>query len=136
MKAAYIVKVGPPEDIRYGDLPVPALGNGDVLVKVSAVCVNPVDTYIRSGQFPMDLPFPFIVGRDMAGVVQGVGPAVTLFQPGDRVWCNNQGYHGRQGTFAEYVAVEEGLLYPLPAGVDDKGARAFTEGDVQGGDRG
>jgi NADPH2:quinone reductase len=122
MQAASIEKVGPPEPIRYGDLPVPALGTGDVLVKVSAVCVNPVDTSIRSGQFPMDLPFPFVVGRDMAGVVQAVGPAVTLFQPGHRVWCNNQGYYGRQGTFAEYIAVDQGLLYPLPAGVDDREA--------------
>src|SRR4051794_21511445 len=126
MQAAYIEKVGPPENIRYGDLPVLALGPGDVLVKVSAVCVNPVDTYIRSGQFPMELPFPFVVGRDMTGVVQAVGPAVTRFHPGDGVWCNNQGYHGRQGTFAEYVAVDEGLPYPLPAGVYEKEAVAFV----------
>jgi NADPH2:quinone reductase len=126
VKVAYIEKVGPPENIHFGDLPVPGLGPGDVLVKVSAVCVNPVDTYIRSGQFPMDLPFPFVVGRDMAGVVAAVGPAVTHFHPGDRVWCNNQGYHGRQGTFAEYVAVDEGLLYPLRAGVDDQEAVAFV----------
>jgi NADPH2:quinone reductase len=126
MKATYIDKVGPPENIRYGDLSVPALGKGDVLVKVSAVCVNPVDTYIRSGQFPMELPFPFVVGRDVAGVVQAVGSAVTRFHPGDRVWCNNQGYHGRQGTFAMYVAVSERLLYPLPAGVNDPEAVAFV----------
>src|SRR5262249_46948223 len=126
LKAADIANVGPPEDIRSGDLPLPALGRDDVLVKVAAVCVNPVDTYIRSGELPMALPFPFVVGRDLTGVVAAVGPAVTRFRPGDRVWCNNQGYHGRQGTFAEYAAVAEGLLYPLPAGVDDREAVAFV----------
>jgi NADPH2:quinone reductase len=62
----------------------------------------------------------------MAGVVQAVGPSVTRFAPGDRVWCNNQGYDGRQGTFAEFLAVREDLLYPLPPGVDDKQAVAFV----------
>ncbi len=126
MKAAYIEQVGPPENIRYGELPLPAVGPKAVLVKVTAVCVNPIDTYVRSGRFPVDLPLPFVVGRDMAGVVEAVGPAVTGFRPGDRCWCNNQGYHGRQGTFAEYVAVDEGLLYPLPPGVNDREAVAFV----------
>ncbi len=127
MKAAYIERVGAPENIRFGDLPLPAIGPGDVLVRVGAVGVNPVDTYIRSGRLPADLPLPIIIGRDMAGVVEAAGPAVRRFRPGDRVWCNNQGYAGRQGTFAEYVAVSEGLLYPLPAGVDEQQARlSFT----------
>jgi NADPH2:quinone reductase len=126
MKAAYIDCVGPPENIHFDDLPAPAVGPSDVLVKTTAVCVDPVDTLIRSGQLPENLPFPFIVGRDMAGVVQAVGPSVRRFVPGDRVWCNNQGHHGRQGTFAELVAVHEDLLYPLPSGVDDKEAVAFV----------
>jgi NADPH:quinone reductase len=126
MKAAYIDHVGPPEGIRFGELPMPAVGPADVLVKVSAVCVDPIDTYIRAGTLPMDLSFPFIIGRDMAGTVESAGVAVTRFARGDRVWCNNQGYHGRQGTFAEYVAVNERLLYPIPAGADDKVVVAFA----------
>ena len=118
MKAAYIEQLGPPENIRYGDIPLPAVRVSQVLVKVAAVTVNQVDTYIRAGTFPMELPLPFVIGRDMVGVVEAVGSAVTRFSPGDRVWCNNQGIHGRQGTFAEYVAVAEDLLYHLPAGVD------------------
>jgi NADPH2:quinone reductase len=62
----------------------------------------------------------------MTGVVQAIGPSVRRFAPGDRVWCNNQGYHDRQGTFAEYLAVREDLLYPLPSGVDDKEVVAFV----------
>src|SRR5262249_14755510 len=126
MKAAYIDRVGPPENIRFGELPAPAVGPCDVLVKTTAVCVDPVDALIRGGQLPEALPFPFIVGRDLAGVVQAVGPSVRRFAPSERVWCNNQGHHGRQGTFAELVAVREDLLYPLPPGVDDKEAGAFV----------
>ena len=126
MKAAYIEQVGPPEFIRFGELRVPKVGPTDVRVKVHAVAVDPIDTYIRSGKFPIPLPFPFVIGRDMSGQVEEVGTAVTRFRAGDRVWCNNQGYDGRQGTFAEYVVASESLLYPLPAGVDEKEAVAFV----------
>lgn len=118
MRAAYIDRTGPPDVIRYGELPVPQLGPNDVLVRVHAVAVNPIDTYIRSGSFPLPLSFPFIVGRDLTGVVAETGSAVTRFRLGARVWANNQGYAGRQGTFAEYCAVREDLLYLMPAGSD------------------
>lgn len=118
MKAAYIEHPGPPESIRYGELPAPVVGEQDVLVKVAAVTVDLIDTYIRSGAYKTPLPWPFIVGRDMTGVVAQIGTAVRRFKPGERVWANNQGYDGRQGTFAEYVSVDERLLYPLPPGVD------------------
>src|SRR5437773_11738612 len=108
MKAAYINKTGPPENIVYGDLPAPKPGPTQCLVKVSAVAVNPVDTYIRGGMIQMPLPSPFIVGCDLAGTVVEVGPGVTAFEPGDRVWGSNQGLLGRQGTFAELCAVEIG----------------------------
>jgi NADPH2:quinone reductase len=62
----------------------------------------------------------------MAGVVERIGPSVTRFRPGDRVWCNNQGFAGRQGTFAECLAVGEEFLYSLPAGVDEQLAVAFA----------
>jgi NADPH:quinone reductase len=118
MKAAYIERPGPPQSIRYGDLPMPEMGGKSVLVKVSAVTVNQVDTYIRAGTFSTDLCFPFVIGRDMTGVVIETGKEVVRFRPGDRVWCNNQGYGDRQGTFAEYCCVDEDLLYPMPASAD------------------
>jgi NADPH2:quinone reductase len=126
MKAAYIEKVGPPENIIFGDLPEPGIGVGQVLVKVAAVAVDPIDTYIRRGAFPMNLTFPFIIGRDMVGTVEAVGDSVKRFSPGARVWCNNQGYHGRQGTFAEYLAIDEELLYAVPHGADEKAAIAVV----------
>src|SRR4030095_10413810 len=110
----------PPENITYGDLPTPKPGPTQCLVKVGAVAVNPVDTYIRSGLVQMQLPFPFIVGCDLAGAVGGVGANAARFKAGDRVWGTNQGLLGRQGTFAEYAAVDESWLYSIPSGVSDE----------------
>lgn len=126
MKAAYIEKAGPPENIIYGNLPKPKPADNQVLVKVKAVTVNPVDTYIRAGMYPMDLPQPFVIGCDLAGEVEAVGSAVKRFQAGDRVWGSNQGLLGRQGTFAEYVAVDECWLYPTPEDVSDQDAAAVA----------
>ena len=99
MKAAYINQPGPAESIVYGDLPTPTPGAGQVLVRVEAVDVNPIDTYVRSGMVAMPLPIPYIIGCDLAGTVEAVGPDATRFKPGDRVWGSNQGLLGRQGTF-------------------------------------
>src|SRR4051812_23274514 len=126
MKAAYIDNPGPPENIRIGDLPNPTPSKGQCLVRVKAVSVNPIDTYIRSGLVQMQLPFPFIVGCDLAGVIEAVGSEVKRFKPGDRVWGSNQGLMGRQGTFAEFAAVDEAWLYPTPATVRDEEAAAIA----------
>jgi NADPH2:quinone reductase len=124
MKAAYIQQPGPPENLVYGDLPEPAPNGAQVLVRVKAVSVNPIDTYIRSGAVAMKLPQPFIVGCDLAGVVEAIGPEAKRFKPGDRVWGSNQGLLGRQGTFAELAAVEETWLHPIPQNVPDEQAAA------------
>ena len=126
MKAAYIDQPGPPGNIRYGELPKPEPVGSQVLVRVEAVALNPVDTYIRAGMYPMDLPKPFIVGCDLAGVVEAVGPDATRYQRGDRVWGSNQGLLGRQGTFAEYAAVDECWLYPTPDDVSSRDAAAVA----------
>ncbi|MDP6445079.1 MAG: NADPH:quinone reductase [Pirellulaceae bacterium] len=124
MHAAYIESTGPAENIKYGELPDPQPSGSQVLVQVGAVAVNPVDTYIRNGANYWDLPNPFIVGCDLAGVVVDRGPEAKRFQVGDRVWGTNQGLMGRQGTFAELCAVDEDWLYPTPAGVGDEDAAA------------
>jgi NADPH2:quinone reductase len=126
MKAAYIESTGPPENIRYGDLPLPEPAGSQVLVRVAAVAVNPIDTYIRSGAVAMKLPMPFVVGCDLAGVVERCGPQAGRLKPGTRVWGSNQGLMGRQGTFAEYAAVDEQWLYPLPDRVSDEDAAAIA----------
>jgi NADPH2:quinone reductase len=126
MKAAYFTQTGPPETITYGDLPTPEPRGRQVLVRVGAVSVNPIDTYLRAGLVKMDLPKPFIVGCDLAGTVAAVGPEVKRFAVGDRVWGSNQGLLGRQGTFAEFAAVDEDWLYPTPANVSDEAAAAVA----------
>lgn len=126
MKAAYIHQPGPPQNILYGELPMPEPGEGELRVRVRAVAVNPVDTYVRAGMIPFPLPRPFIVGCDLAGTVEAVGAGVARFKPGDRVWGSNQGLLGRQGVFAEYAVVAEPWLYPVPEGVAEHDAAALA----------
>jgi NADPH2:quinone reductase len=126
MKAAYIEQPGPPESIRYGDLPDPVAGPRQVLVRVSAVSVNPIDTYIRAGMIAAPLPRPYVIGCDLAGTVVAVGGEVREFKPGDRVWGSNQGLKGRQGTFAELAAVDAHWLYPTPLQASDRDVAALA----------
>lgn len=124
MKGAFITQSCPPEGIHVGDLPDPVPGPRQALVRVRACAVNPIDTYVRAGTVAMPLPFPFIVGCDLAGEVVAVGDEVARLRPGMRVWGSNQGVLGRQGTFAELAAVDERWLYPTPPGVSDRDAAA------------
>ena len=110
MKAAFITSPGPADSIQFGELPVPTAGVGQVLVQTAAVSVNPIDTYVRAGNVKFSLPNPFIIGCDIAGVVVAVGPNCQRFKVGDRVWGSNQGLFGRQGTFAEFCAIDEDWL--------------------------
>ena len=126
MKAAYIEQTGPPENIKIGDLPVPELGPGQVLVKVRAASLNPLDLYIRSGLVAFSLPFPYIIACDLAGTVVKLGPQTRKFKVGDRVWGSNQGVLGRQGVAAEFAAVGEEWLHPTPTLLPDDQAAAMA----------
>ena len=120
MKAAYFTQTGPPDVIQFGDLPDPKPGPAQCLVRVAAVDVNPIDTYIRAGLVPSKPSFPAILGRDLAGTVIECGPGARRFNPGDRVWATNQGLGDRPGTFSELAAVDERWLYPIPPGVKEE----------------
>jgi NADPH2:quinone reductase len=124
MHAAYINEPGSPDALRYGQLPTPTPAPSEVLVKVAASAVNPIDTYIRGGVVKMAQKFPYIPGCDLAGAVEAIGAKVTRFKKGDRVWGSNQGLFGRQGALAEYAAVDECWLYPTPPGESDELAAA------------
>ena len=126
MKAAYINEVGGPEKIIYGELPDPKAGPNQCLIKVTAVDVNPVDLYIRSGAVAGKLNFPYIIGRDLAGKVTATGAKVTRFKEGDRVWGIGQGWDGRQGTSSELAAVDEAWLSPIPGNVKDEDMAAIS----------
>ncbi len=147
MKAAFITEQGPPEVIQFGDLPEPTLSDGQVLVKVAATAVNPIDTYVRGGMVAYKPELPYVIGCDLAGTVTAVGPNTTRFKVGDRVWGSNQGLVGRQGTSAELAAVDEQWLYPTPNDADDKSMAAtalvgitahlglFLHGSLKSGER-
>jgi NADPH2:quinone reductase len=126
MRAAYIEQTGPIENIRVGDLPPPELKAGQVLVRVKAVALNPIDLYVRAGIVAMPLPLPYIIGTDVAGTVESVAPGVTRLKPGDRVWGSNQGLLGRQGAASELAAIDEAWLYLTPAGLADTEAAALA----------
>lgn len=118
MRAAYIEHVGSIDQIKIGELPVPRIQDDSVLIKVTAVAVNFVDTFVRSGSFKTNLTFPFIIGRDAVGEVVQVGKSIQQFQKGDLVWTNNMGYDGRQGPTSEFALIPEDRLYPIPENID------------------
>src|SRR5262249_27793967 len=84
VKAAFLETTGPPDVLRVGELPTPTPGPGEVLVRIAASAVNPIDLYIRAGTVAMPLPRPFIPGCDLAGTVTALGPHASRFKVGDR----------------------------------------------------
>jgi NADPH:quinone reductase len=124
MKAAILETYGKP--FRIVDIPVPAPGPGDVLVRIAASSVNPLDTKIHTGaaEHARHL-LPAILGIDLAGTVEAVGSAVTDFRPGDEVYGMAGGVGGLQGTLAEYAAVDADLLAMKPANLSMQGAAAL-----------
>jgi NADPH:quinone reductase-like Zn-dependent oxidoreductase len=119
MKAILCGQYGGPEVLQLvDDLPTPRVGPNGVLVQVHATSVNPVDWKLRRGLLAPVRPvrFPVIWGRDLSGVVTEVGPAVTLFKPGDEVYGFKEGYVAKtfRGTYAELVVVPEKSLARKP----------------------
>jgi NADPH:quinone reductase-like Zn-dependent oxidoreductase len=124
MKAVYIEAYGGREQLKYGHLPEPELRPNDVLIEVHAAAVNPVDWKIRNGwlQQRIQYTFPLVLGWDVAGVVVKTGPKVTKFKVGDAVFSRPD--IQRNGAYAEYIAVDEGLVAPKPANVSFEEAAA------------
>ena len=111
MRAIEAVHAGGPEVLTLVDRPAPTAGRGQVVVDVAYAGVNFIDTYRRSGVYPV--PFPHVPGSEGAGVVSAVGPDVTDVAPGDRVaWVDGP------GSYAEQVVVAADRTVPVPDGVD------------------
>lgn len=116
MKAVYIERGGGAEVLQVGELPDAKLCRDDqALVRVRAAGINPIDTKIRSAPERFPVSFPVIPGCDAAGVVVAIGDRVSGFAPGDEVYFSQPGFHDRQGTCAELVAVDAALLAHKPA---------------------
>lgn len=114
MQAYVINRFGGPEVFEPAELPRPEPGPGQVLIRVAASSVNPVDCKIRRGDVPVGPDFPAVLHADVAGVVEAVGAGVTAFRPGAEVYGCAGGLKGRPGALAEYMLADAELLAPKP----------------------
>src|SRR5690348_15314286 len=117
MNAVRVHESGGPEVLRFEELPTPAPGPADALVKIEAAGVNFVDIYQREGIYKM--PLPYTAGSEAAGVVESVGREVAGVKLGDRV-----AYTGALGSYATHAVVPAARLVKIPAGVETKTAAA------------
>jgi len=117
MKAAVIDRYGSNDLVRLADVAVPTMGPTDLLVRVRAASVNPLDVKTRAGQVKVLLKyrFPLVLGSDLAGEVAEVGAQVTRFRKGDAVYARLDAE--RIGAFAEYAVVREGAAADKPTNV-------------------
>lgn len=119
MKAILMTAPGAPEVLSLADVPAPAISHDtDLLVRLEAAGVNPVDTKLRSRGTYFPERMPAILGCDGAGVVEAVGKSVTRFRPGDAVYFCNGGIGGHPGNYAEYAVVDERFAARKPARLD------------------
>lgn len=113
MRAVQVRQFGGPEVLKVEEIPNPTPGPGQVVVRVKAAGVNPVDTYIRSGAYAMKPQLPYTPGTDAAGTIEAVGSGVSGLSPGDRVYT----LWTLSGVYAERTLCEAKNVKPLPEGV-------------------
>jgi NADPH2:quinone reductase len=124
MQAAILEEHGAP--FRLARIPRPEPGSGEVLVRIHASGVNPLDVKIHAGAADHARhPLPAILGLDLAGVVEAVGTGVTRFRPGDEVYGMTGGVGGHQGSLAEFAAVDADLLALKPGNLGMREAAAL-----------
>src|SRR5260370_39095 len=111
MKAVFVEQHGGPENLKYAELPKPAPGPGQALVKIAACGVNFIDVYFRTGLYPA--PPPVVLGNEAAGTVEAVGPDVTERAVGDSV-----AYAMARGSYAEYAVLPAWHVVRIPDAVD------------------
>ena len=122
MKAIVVTEFGEPEVLRLAELPAPEVADGQVLVRMHAAGVNPVETYIRSGQYARLPALPYTPGSEGAGEVEALGEGVTSLRKGDRVFLSGS----LTGTYAELALCTLKQLHTLPAEAE------FTHGAAMG----
>jgi NADPH:quinone reductase len=122
MKAIRVNEFGGPEVLRLEEVPTPQPGPGELLVRMHAAGVNPVETYIRAGSYARLPQLPYTPGNDGAGVVEQIGADVTELKAGARVYTAGS----ISGTYAEFALCKTEQLHPLPANV------SFAQGAAMG----
>ncbi|MBV9470483.1 MAG: NADPH:quinone reductase, partial [Abitibacteriaceae bacterium] len=113
MKAIRVHEFGGPEVMQLEEVPDPQPGAGQVVVRLHAIGVNPVETYIRSGTYAMKPALPYTPGSDAAGTVETIGDGVKAVKVGERVYIAGTS----TGAYAELVLCDESQVHPLPEGV-------------------
>jgi NADPH2:quinone reductase len=128
MRAIVVREFGGPEAMKLENVPTPAPGPSQVLVRMRAAGVNPVETYMRAGVYARKPSLPYTPGSDGAGLVETVGDGVTRFKHGDRVYIagDNTTAVAGAGTYAEYALCSEAMLHRLPPHV------SFGQGAAMG----
>ncbi len=122
MKAIRVKEFGGPAVLQLQDVPTPQPGPGEVLVRIHATGINPVETYIRAGTYARLPELPYTPGNDGAGVIEQVGADVSEFKPGDRVYTAGS----VTGTYAEFAVCKKEQVHPLPENV------SFAQGAAMG----
>ena len=122
MKAIRVTAFGGPEVLKLEEVPTPQPGPDEVLVRIHAAGVNPVETYIRAGTYARLPNLPYTPGNDAAGVVEQVGADASEFKAGDRVYTAGS----LSGTYAEFALCKKKQVHPLPANV------SFSQGAAIG----
>ena len=117
MKAIRVHAFGGPEVLKLEELPDPKPGAGQVLVRLKAIGVNPVDTYRRAGSTPAKPPLPYIPGADGAGIVEAVGADVRDIKVGARVYISGTASSVSDGAYAELAVCDAWQVHPLPSNV-------------------
>jgi len=125
MKALRLTSFGGPESFELCDLPRPMPQAGQVLVRVYATSINPLDYQVRRGDYADLVPLPAITGHDVSGVVEEVGSGVTAFSPGDEVWYTPQIFDG-PGSYAEYHVAAQGIVGKKPSSLSHLEAASLT----------
>lgn len=125
MKAIVLKSFGGPESFELCEVPKPMPHTGQVLVRVHATSINPLDYQVRRGDYADLVQLPAITGHDVSGVVEEVGPGVTTFSPGDEVWYTPQIFHG-PGSYAEYHVAAESIVGKKPASLSHLEAASLT----------
>jgi NADPH2:quinone reductase len=125
MKAMILKSFGGPDSFEFSDVPKPVPQAGQVLVRVHATSINPLDYQVRRGDYPDLVPLPAITGHDVSGVVEAVGPGVSAFAPGDEVWYTPQIFEG-QGSYAEYHVAAESIIARKPSSLSHLEAASLS----------
>jgi NADPH:quinone reductase len=126
MKAIVLKKFGGPDSFELQDVAVPEVGIGELLVRVIATAINPLDYQIRRGDYPEYVPLPAIIGHDVSGVVEKVGPGVIDFKLGDEVFYTPKIFGPKGGSYAQYNVVPEALVTHKPANLSHEEAASTT----------